>query len=267
MNNTIFFSSIEDFNDPFETLFSIKSWNNDILGEEYFYKRIFPHTALSRIEKQHHNEIINSRRNDPAKDIMLNHDLRNSILAILRDLFGVACFSSTYDELLMWSHYGDIGKGVCLIFDKEILFNKNKEGYPKIEKVSYIEKLPSIDVHLTETRIHFDTTPIITSKRKNWSYEKEVRAFIDFGKLNPQIQSSSALLNGKDKSLRNLKFNSKAFKGLIFGHNCTVECRDNLKTILRSNEYIDFDSLIFAEATINTHTGQYLFKREQSDIN
>lgn len=260
-NNTIFFSSIENFNDPFETMFSIKSWNNHAAGEDYFYDRIFPHTALARVDKQEHHTIIKSRREGPAKEIMLHDDLRNSILAMIRDLYGVACFSSSHDELLMWSHYSNIGNGVCLIFDKEILFNKNIDGYPRIEQVNYLDKLPAIDVRLSENRIHFDITPLITSKRKNWSYENEIRAFIYMGKLTSEISLSNSLLNGNDKRLRNLKFNPNAFKGLIFGHNCSLEDREVLKSILKANDKIDFDALIFAEAKINSHSGQYIFRR------
>lgn len=260
-NNSVFFSSVEDFNDPFETMFSIKSWNNHSEGEDYFYERIFPHTALARIDQQHHEEIIKSRRNGSASRIFLHEDLRISILAMIRDLYGVTCFSASYDELLMWSHYSNVGKGVCLIFDKEFLFNKNNDGYPRIERVNYLDKLPAIDVRLSENKIHFDITPLITSKRKNWSYEKEIRAFIYMGKLTSEISLSNALLNGDDKRLRNVKFNPEALKGVIFGHNCSLEDREELKNNLKANDNIDFDSLMLAEAKINSHSGQYFFKR------
>lgn len=261
-HNTIFFSSIENFNDPFETMFSINSWNNHELGEDYFYERIFPYTALARIKKEYHHSIIQTSRQSPGKDILLQEDLRLSILAMIRDLFGVACFSSSYDELLMWSHYAGSGKGVCLIFDREQLFNRNTDGYPQIEEVNYQDKLPSIDIRLSEDKINFNLIPLITTKRHNWSYEKEVRAFINMAKITSEISLSSALLNGKDKRLRNLKFNAEKLKGIIFGHNCNIRNRNKIKKILQANTAIDFDKLLFVEAKVDSRSGQYYFRKE-----
>lgn len=52
-------------------------------------------------------------------------------------MFGVVCFLDKYDELFMWFYYSNVGKGVCLIFDKEKLFNMNLDGYFWIECVEY----------------------------------------------------------------------------------------------------------------------------------
>ena len=262
-NNTIYFSSIEDFNDPFETMFTIRSWNNDEKEEDYFYSRIFPHTALARIKKKEHDRIIKSRRESPGNEMLLNEDLTNSILAGIRDLFGIACFSHSYSELLMWSHYANVGKGVCLIFDKEELFSESQFGFPKIMRVNYPDRLPEIDVRLSEERIQFNIETLLTTKRNNWSYEKEVRAFIYMGGITPEISMSSALLNGKDRNLRNLSFSPEAFKGIIFGHNCSTRNKNKIKGILKMNDKLDFNSLVFAEATVNNRSGQYYFREEQ----
>lgn len=262
-NNTIYFSSIEDFNDPFETMFNMKSWNEHSQGVDYFYKHVFPETGLARINKKYHNKIIKSRREGPAQTIYLHDDLKNSILALIRDLYGVACFTSDYRELLMWAHYAKVGKGVCLVFDKSKMFNTNKDGYPRIQSVTYEDKLPGIDVRLSENQIHFNIEPLITTKRKNWEYEKEVRAYINMGKITPFIGWSSSLLNGKDKRLRSVKFVPEALKGVVFGHKCSTRSRNQGKKALRSNETIDFDSLIIGEAVVNKHTGQYHYREEK----
>ena len=40
-------------------------------------------------------------------------------LEMLRKSFGIACFSETYDSLLMWSHYADYHRGICLEYSYE----------------------------------------------------------------------------------------------------------------------------------------------------
>ena len=55
-----------------------------------------------------------------------------------------------YDELLMWSHYANSGKGICLVYDKRNLFESNHKGYPKLIDVKYQDKLPEVNVFIKD---------------------------------------------------------------------------------------------------------------------
>jgi len=85
---------------------------------------------------------------------------------------GVACFSESNEDLLMWSHYGGHYKGFCLEFSKPA------DLFTKIRKVNYQPSLPSIDVAtiLMNSDIGFIIDTLFCTKSIAWAYEKEWRA-------------------------------------------------------------------------------------------
>jgi hypothetical protein len=79
---------------------------------------------------------------------------------------GILCFSKTWKNPLLWSHYADKHKGVCLGFDvsNEI-----------IEKVDYLSERFPVPQVLDDAFMK----KILFSKFEHWSYEQEYRAFIE----------------------------------------------------------------------------------------
>ena len=100
----------------------------------------------------------------------------HSVIKDARDEFlnkrGVTCFSEVNDDLLMWSHYGGRYKGVCLEFDTQV------EPFDRIKPVSYLPKLPEIDVAslLLEADDLNQVFELFCTKSKSWAYEREWRA-------------------------------------------------------------------------------------------
>lgn len=260
-NNTLYFSSIKNFNDPFETMFSMQSLVHNKEGVDFFYENIFPFTALKNIKPKNREIIIKQRREHSASEMFLMIDIKNSLYSFIEDFFGVVCFSKTYNELLMWAHYANSGKGICQIFEHKTLFQVNSEGYPRIEAVNYENKLPDISINVKREQFNYDIRPIITTKRKNWSYENEVRAYINMSKITPFIDSSRTLINQKNGKLRNVKYNANALRGIIFGHQCTIRNINRIKKELELNPDIDFKNLSFYQATPDSWTGLYKYKK------
>lgn len=88
----------------------------------------------------------------------------------LSHYIGVACFTPHPDKMLMWSHYGDQHKGVCVGFDSVGLFHnmeKNSEGYPLCDKFKKIE--------YTAFRPREHEEDFIYKKSLEWRYEDEYR--------------------------------------------------------------------------------------------
>lgn len=85
---------------------------------------------------------------------------------------GVACFSESNEDLLMWSHYGGRYKGFCLEFSTSADF------LAKIRKVHYQPSLPSIDasIILLNSDIGFIIDTLFCTKSISWAYEQEWRA-------------------------------------------------------------------------------------------
>ena len=84
---------------------------------------------------------------------------------------GVLCFSRTWDNPVLWSHYADKHRGICLGFDvpDELLL-----------KVRYVsERLPSnaLTEGTVQDREEF-MKQLLGTKFAHWKYESEVRIFV-----------------------------------------------------------------------------------------
>lgn len=85
---------------------------------------------------------------------------------------GVACFSKRNDNLLLWSHYADSGKGFCLAFDN------NDPGLGLSFDVKYRRKFPTAYDYVKQGikgKKSLFPALLLTHKYKEWEYEQEVR--------------------------------------------------------------------------------------------
>ena len=97
----------------------------------------------------------------------------------LKNNIGIRCFSSTYNNILMWSHYADEHKGFCIEFDASLL---TARSLGEIIKVRYVNKMPT---YLGINSI--DIKRFLCYKYKDWAYEKEYR-LICLKKETPQFE-------------------------------------------------------------------------------
>ena len=82
--------------------------------------------------------------------------------------FGVVCYSVEPINNLLWAHYADCHKGMCLVFDVP----KGKEGL--LNKVKYQLGFPKIDLS-NEAKKDEEFRKIVVTKSKEWEYENEYR--------------------------------------------------------------------------------------------
>lgn len=85
---------------------------------------------------------------------------------------GLLCFSQNWESPVIWSHYADKHRGICLGFE---LSDK------LVEKVRYVKK--RLPVPLTAAK-RFAPDPafvraLLTTKYLHWKYEDEIRVFVD----------------------------------------------------------------------------------------
>ena len=84
---------------------------------------------------------------------------------------GVCCFSEVNDELLMWGHYGDRYRGICLEF------RTDHDPFKKIHPVVYVKTMPRIDIR--RVSVDRDAKEVVESllctKSSSWGYEREWR--------------------------------------------------------------------------------------------
>jgi hypothetical protein len=133
------------------------------------------------------NELIKTRNSG-----VIEETLSESIMDTTNNLL-ITCFSKIPDSMLMWSHYADNSKGVCLEYENEDYLDvqySNKRGKFIISKVMYKilwyyhsrEKEQKSEKEMTSFLIAI--TPFLT-KSNVWSYEEEVRAI--YSKNSMQI--------------------------------------------------------------------------------
>lgn len=88
-----------------------------------------------------------------------------------------------FDIPAMWGHYGDKGKGVCFIFDKDKLLNSISPGIYH-DKVEYVSPDYSFSVffrvkdNVIEPFTNQDIDEFFFKKTCDWSYEQEYRLLV-----------------------------------------------------------------------------------------
>ena len=120
--------------------------------------------------------------NDPFDTYLIDKTPTATYLN-LRKRFYVCCFSKNMNNLLMWSHYADSHKGVCL--EWEIDESKKSEALHEIIYENSITILEEVKTHPSGTLLLNVGTNgrFILRKFKAWEYEEEIR-IINMPKVN-----------------------------------------------------------------------------------
>lgn len=112
-----------------------------------------------------------SLKNNEVIEFLSNEEKLTEILERYKEDIVCACFTESYDNLLMWSHYASSHTGFCIEYNVDKLGEMIKENlYP----VLYTNEKPDI----TEEFCNMENNAIIKgliSKANEWSYEEEWR--------------------------------------------------------------------------------------------
>lgn len=209
-HNEIQFSSPAWFNDPFDCrvqpLLEADREKKKCWLELRYLPRIFPTlTEHQRAEKL--AELL------PEVDDIAKNALKNMLEKDVPDS-GVLCFCESATEILLWSHYAESHRGICLKFRENCGFPANnwaiRDGIRPL-KVIYSESYP------TETFFAADweewmrmMTACLLTKSKCWSYESEWRVI-----ESPPNEGSAHGWH---------KLDPDSLAGVIFG--CEIDCKD-----------------------------------------
>ena len=168
-NNSLLFSNPSSFNDPFDCFIGLL----DIEPNDKLIKRF--QTYL------HENESDINISDFKQDDSETFKRTIKEFLSISLDTIKISCFTTEYLNPLMWAHYTEKHKGICLGFD----FAYNNPDFI-IKKVNYNWPLEKIDFYKGLRNILIQW---LTTKSRHWDYEKEYRiinfdleGFISFDK-------------------------------------------------------------------------------------
>jgi hypothetical protein len=158
-NNSLWFSNPQDFNDPFDCQIVVEGNHTE---EELIelIKQIVP----ASVNESQVTQLAKEAANIPGKwEYILNTSITN-IMA--RN--GVCCFVGNESNLLMWSHYSNSHKGVCLKFDAL----KDPDFFVFPLPVNYQTEYPNYN-HLVDRQNILRS--LIMTKSDHWKYEEEQR--------------------------------------------------------------------------------------------
>ncbi|HTA83467.1 MAG TPA: DUF2971 domain-containing protein [Bacteroidia bacterium] len=138
---------------------------------------------------------------------------------------GVACFITKPDNLLLWSHYSNAHKGICLKYD----ITKHYELFAQTMKMDYTNEYPKVDF-ITE-RAHGYIKKAIFTKSKVWEYEDEIRT----------IQRKPG----------SYSINKECLQEIIFG--CKTDPNDitEIRQIIKTSQY---PNVVFKQVTLQPNS-------------
>lgn len=172
----IHFSFPKDFNDPFDSVIRLdpNSSNDDWikwiehLKDQEMAKRLVLH--------------IKEGKTKPKPDEYL---MKNNML--------VCSFSAKNDETLMWSHYADNHKGICIgftvhstphgmamAFENKGFRDPSKDGKGlRLDEVTYSKYTPQpLSAFIDEESANILMKSWLLTKHENWGYEQEYRILV-----------------------------------------------------------------------------------------
>lgn len=125
-------------------------------------------------------------------------DLENSYDTLLK-LCGVVSLSETQHNLLMWAHYANQHKGICIGYDSSLLSDMKFPHFAKLPltqkpiKVNYDNKKLfdyDYDLNFDSDNALFKSVlqKVLTTKGDDWIYEKEHRFIIPINVADRRVE-------------------------------------------------------------------------------
>jgi hypothetical protein len=171
----VYFSSARNLNDPFEGIPKYSFPSKQSL-KRYLIKRGAKHKQLKFLISK------------GIEDLRSNFDKLRELEEDYSKLTGVLCFTPHSDSLLMWSHYADSHRGICIGFEINLPFDSEfgygydveyKDEYPEICMLQLNDQMAEVVNGTKNREQYYDADDMATkrifTKSKCWSYENEVR--------------------------------------------------------------------------------------------
>lgn len=196
----LFVPKPSSFNDPFDC-------------------RIFPDFAATPEEYRKHYALVlkdqpGSNRAERRRELKrlrsvmdrsLYEEAFHKLLDDVADTKGILCLSEIRNDILMWSHYADCHRGVCLMFDTRHEFFRPAwpveyaDEYPRVDFAGFTRmmgKMGAIGVAAEDAQREMIRTFFLT-KSNHWCYESEWRvAKMTFGPYRMPPESLTGVIFG-----------------------------------------------------------------------
>ena len=212
-----------EFNDPFDSELLIKNEDYEKaieLIKNYCFFKVLSNKTNNKNIKKMMNEIKKEKIYKYNEfNILGNFSKKNDINFInnikkkvdeIRNSALIGCFSKTNNNILMWSHYADSHKGVCIEFEeerknifKDVSYSETRE-YFDINFV--VSKLLAFDFlnkkyDLNDNALFDKIMKPFYVKSKDWEYEQEIRCVLSNNECPKNIDDKKYGIDMKIKKI------------------------------------------------------------------
>ena len=209
VRNELWFSSPQDFNDPFDCFPSIDSSGTDAEVKAWVATRLLRTSPnLNRQQRRAEERRLCKIARDGGLTAELKDGARSSWLNAMSRV-GVLSLTAKPDHMLMWGHYADSHRGVCLEF------GTSYPPFKRAHEVLYGAERPTY--RLMAPRSPDLISEVLLRKADLWRYEEEWRAL-------SMWRPGRAL------------FPPEALTGVVLGANISAEDERAIRTLLAARD-------------------------------
>lgn len=186
VRSRLWLSSPSAFNDPFDSKHFIRIPDDvgTIRG------------AFAKMIREREPKLGYIKRKQRLEQMAMNPAMRPSGLREVVDSaqervisqYGVACFSETARNILMWSHYAAQHRGICLMFET----SRDVKVWFRAMAIVYSDRYPVLE---WRGPVSEDSSKVIVWKFKDWAYERE-RRIVALNAANRFLQFNGDSLTG-----------------------------------------------------------------------
>lgn len=250
--STLIASRLSAFNDPFEGELKVAE---ETLAQ--LLARSYPKPRSTSDEAASHStswaDIITAAANKPKSIEDQKADLLDRV-RITKDVLLVMCFSRTYSDILMWSHYANAHKGFVVGFDESEWVDGGADSFFPFQAVEYAKERIELDVVEDYADDSYVPKLIRSYLRKSveWEYEQEVR-LLCVDKLYSGASNMS--MHSKDRFL--YQFNKHSIKEIIFGAKMEEHHKELIREAATRQNLLNIH---FRQATLSANEYSLIFK-------
>src|ERR1700739_1359306 len=126
LNRELYFSSANQFNDPFDAALPFKYNESQLTDDNIFLKHIqlLKFQQPGKTDGEYHSIAYEQQRKGLLKDYVYRESLTDITIENINKKFGIVSLTGESNNFLMWSHYSNSHSGLCIGFDKHILFQQ-----------------------------------------------------------------------------------------------------------------------------------------------
>ena len=168
VNNRLYFAAAESFNDPFEGRVTFSFSKSPVEKFDFLRDHLGVETHALSV----------SHASNWARRVLENNvehtesQIRDFLCDAFRRKAGLCTLSEKKDDILMWSHYADSHKGICIEFEPRT--SAQIEWFENAVPVRYQSNFPANDFY-KRSATEADAIAAMATKSVQWAYEKEWR--------------------------------------------------------------------------------------------